>query len=169
MIRWIAAGSGSVDLPATAVRRIDVARKPADDTMISMPKMLLIATCAGGLVFAADVRADDSNVKFDAPGFVIKKPRPGPPDVKAQPLAWPRLDAGAVLCRSEADLLRLGQRRSGEAVDGPVDCQIIRIATAISIVQRKGPGRTQIQTSDPNGYGSGWTDVWLPEKAPVKR
>ncbi len=100
------------------------------------------------------------------PGLLIKKPKPGLPDVKSQPQAWPRLDPGAVLCRSEADLNRLAQRRSGEVVDGPVDCQIIRTPTAITIVQRAAPGRTEVRTSDAQASGSGWTDAWLPEKAP---
>jgi len=136
--------------------------------MISMPRMLLIAACAGALLIATPAGAqppNDSNVSLDAPGFLIKKPKPGPPEVKSQPLAWPRLDPGAVLCRTEADLDRLGERRRGEAVDGPIDCQIIRAATAISIVQRKGPGRAEVKTS---GRGAdavtGWTDAWLPDK-----
>ncbi|GEM_PF-1407556 len=141
--------------------------------MTSMPKILLAAVCAGTVVFAAQSRADDNgnndNIKFDAPGFTIKKPTKGAPDVKAQPLAWPRLDPGAVLCRSEDDLNRLGLRRSGETVDGPVDCQIIRAATGIVIVRRKGPGKTEVTTGDAKGSSSGWTDAWLPEKAPATR
>jgi hypothetical protein len=139
--------------------------------MISMPRMLLTGAFLWTLALAMPARAQigdsDSNIKLDAPGLLLKKPKPGLPDVKAQPLAWPRLDPGAVLCRSEADLARLAARRSGEAVDGPVDCQIIRAATAISIVQRKGPGRAEVRTSDPRADGvTGWTDAWLPEKAP---
>lgn len=137
--------------------------------MTTIPRILLIAVCAGGMAFSAARAADDSNVSFDAPGFVIKKPKPGLPDVKAQLLAWPRLDPGAVLCRSEADLNRLGLRRAGESVDGPIDCQIIRAATGVSIVQRKGPGKTEVTTGDAKTQASGWTDAWLPEKAPAKR
>lgn len=135
--------------------------------MISMPKIVLLAASAGAVFFATDGRAADSNVLFDAPGFTIKKPKPGAPDVKAQPLAWPRLDSGAVLCRSETDLHRLGLRRAGETVDGPIDCQIVRAPLGIAIVQRKGPGRTEVTTSDRKGSASGWTDAWLPEKAPA--
>jgi hypothetical protein len=133
-----------------------------------MPRMLLIAVCLGTLAIAAEAvaQSSDSNILFNAPGLLVKKPKPGPPEVRAQPLAWPRLDAGAVLCRSEADLLRLADRRRGEAVEGPVDCQILRAATSISIVQRKGLGRTEVQTTDPKAGGAGWTDAWLPEKAP---
>jgi hypothetical protein len=45
---------------------------------------------------------------------------------------------------------------------------VIRAATAISIIQRKGPGMTQISTTDPAAGGAGWTDAWLPDRAPVR-
>lgn len=131
--------------------------------------MLLITAGLATLSVAVPAGAqpsNDGNISLNAPGLLIKKPKPGLPDVKSQPQAWPRLDPGAVLCRSEADLNRLAQRRSGEVVDGPVDCQIIRTPTAITIVQRAAPGRTEVRTSDAQASGSGWTDAWLPEKAP---
>ena len=133
-------------------------------------RMLLIAACLGTLVITrpAGAQPNDSNVSFDAGGLMPKKAKPGLPDVRAQPLAWPRLDAGAVVCRTEEDLQRLGARRRGERVDGAVDCQIVRGATAITIVQRSGPGRTEVKTSDPRAAEwSGWTDAWLPEKGTV--
>ncbi len=136
--------------------------------MISIPRLLLIAACAGILAIAQPAGAQppsDSNVKFDAPGFLPKKPKPGLPDVKSQPLAWPRLDPGAVLCRTEEDLDKLGARRRNEPVDGPIDCHIIRAATAITIKQRRGPGKAEVQTADPRAESvTGWTDAWLPEK-----
>ena len=139
--------------------------------MISMPRMLLIGACLGAIAIAGPANAQppsDSNIKFDAPGFMPKKPKAGLPEVKAQPQAWPRLDPGAVLCRTEADLEKLGARRHGEVVDGKVDCQIIRAATAISIVQRKGPGKAEVKISDPNAEtATGWTDSWLPDKGKV--
>lgn len=138
--------------------------------MISKPRMLLlIGACLGTLALAAPAGAQssDSDVSFDAGALLPKKPKPGLPDVKAQPLAWPRLDAGAVLCRTEADLAKLAARRSGEAVDGSIDCRIIRAATAISIVQRKGPGRVEVKISGGTAdMGSGWTDAWLPDQPP---
>jgi hypothetical protein len=138
--------------------------------MKAKPRMLLIGACLGTLVMAmpAGAQPNDSNVSFDAGGLMPKKPKPGLPDVKAQPLAWPRLDPGAVVCRTEADLDKLGARRRGEQVDGSIDCQIIRAATAISIVQRSGPGRTEVKASDPRAAAlSGWTDAWLPDKGTV--
>jgi len=117
-------------------------------------------------LFVTAAYAQDSNVFLNAPGFLPKKPKPGLPDVKSQPAAWPRLDPGAVLCRTESDLDRLAARRRGEQVEGPVDCKVIRVPTAISIVQRSRPGLTEVQTTDAQAGGVGWTDVWLPERAP---
>ena len=138
--------------------------------MISTPRMLLIGACLGILAIAGPAEAEvPSNVTLDAPGLLIKKPKPGLPDVKAQPLAWPRLDPGAVLCRTPEDLQRLSARRRGESVDGPVDCQIIRAATAISIIQRNGPGMAEVKATDPRIADiTGWTDAWLPEKGPSR-
>jgi hypothetical protein len=138
--------------------------------MISIPSFLLRAACVGTMALATSALAQepptDSNIKFDAPGLMIKKPRPGPPDVKAPPQAWPRLEAGTVLCRTEDDLNRLAARRRGDPVSGPIGCQILRAVTPIYIVQRRGPGKTEVRTTDPQAGGAGWTDVWLPEKAP---
>jgi hypothetical protein len=137
--------------------------------MISKPRLLLAGALLGTLALAAPAKAQPSNsdISFDPGALAVKKPRAGLPDVKAQPLAWPRLDPGAVLCRTEADLEKLAARRSGQAVNGSIDCQIIRAATAISILQRQGPGKVEVKISDSSANGaSGWTDAWLPDKAP---
>jgi hypothetical protein len=140
--------------------------------MMSKPRSLLIGACLVALAIATPAVAqppNDSNVSFDAGGLLPKKPKPsGLPDVKAQPLAWPRLDPGAVICRTEADLAKLGARRSGEQVEGPIDCQIVRSATPISIVQRKGPGQVEVMISgSKTDTVTGWTNAWLPDKGTV--
>lgn len=117
----------------------------------------------------AAAQAQPSNVLLDAPGLLMKKPKPGAPDVKGPPVVWPRLDPGAVFCHSADDLRRLASRRAGEDVSGPIDCQIIRAPTGIAILQREGPGMVQVQTSDPRAGGVGWTDAWLPSKEPTSR
>lgn len=104
------------------------------------------------------------NVYFDAPGFLKKPPKSGPPAVKPQPLAWPRLDPGAVLCRTEVDLDRLSANRTGGPGGGPADCRIINQPTAISILERRSLGRTHVQVTGSDQEG--WTDAWLPEKGP---
>nr|WP_294527448.1 hypothetical protein [uncultured Rhodopila sp.] len=134
-----------------------------------MSPLRSLSAVAGVLVIAAGAMAQpptDSNVKFEAPGLLVKKPPPGPPEVKGPLQAWPRLEAGAVLCRTEDDLDRLAARHRGEAVGGPIGCQIMRASTPITVIQRKAQGRTEVRTNNPNAGGSGWTDVWLPERAP---
>ena len=115
-------------------------------------------------VAAVPTGAQAQNIIFDAPGLIIKKPGPGLPDVKPAPLAWPRLDPGAALCRQEADLERLASRRLGNE-DGPANCRIVTVPTAVTIMQRNGPGRTRVRLTDAANV-TGWTDVWLPEKGP---
>jgi hypothetical protein len=134
--------------------------------MVSTPGMLLVGACLVSLAVVTPAGAQRSNdSSFDPFGLSQRKPAPGLADVKPQPLAWPRLDPGAVLCRTEDDLDKLAARRHGESVEGPIDCKIIRAATAISIVQRKGPGRAEVKTSIPGSDGvTGWTDAWLPDK-----
>jgi hypothetical protein len=133
-------------------------------------KTTVLAVCIGisAVVFLAPVTAhaqdDNSNVLFDAPGFLPKKPKPGLPEVRAQPTVWPRLDPGAVFCHSADDLNRLAARRRGEPVEGSVNCQIIRVPTGISIVEREAGGVVQVKTTDPRAGGVGWTDAWLPNR-----
>ena len=123
----------------------------------------LLAIAVALAVIASQAVAQ--NVIFDAPGLLEKKAKPGAPDVKAAPQAWPRLDPGAALCRTEADLDRLAANRAHTEGAGPADCQIMRVPTAIQIVQRAGPGHTQVRLSE-QATTVGWTDVWLPDKAP---
>ncbi len=125
--------------------------------------------CLGALFVAPVARAQSGSDGGGLMDILVPKVKPNTlAAIKPQPQAWPRLDPGAIFCTSEADLSKLAARRSGQAVDGPVDCQIIRSATAISIVNRAGPGRSEVKISDPKaGDLTGWTDAWLPDKAPV--
>jgi hypothetical protein len=138
--------------------------------------LLSAMACFGCIAAAGPVLAQkgapvpgdgDSPIKFGS-GFMRERPAANSPGVKVQPQAWPRLDPGATICRSETDLDRLAARRRGDAVNGPVDCQIVRTATPIDILRRKGPGRTEVHIQAPGAaIQNGWTDAWLPEKAPV--
>jgi hypothetical protein len=118
---------------------------------------------AGCLLLPPSGWAQDK-VLLDAPAFTKQKPKPGPPDVRAPAQAWPRLDPGSALCRTEDDLARLSANRRGEA-GGPADCRIVSAPTAIEILQRKSPGRTEVRVSGRDS-AIGWTDVWLPERPP---
>ena len=108
--------------------------------------------------------ASAQNVILDAPGFLEKKKAPPPPPPRAPPTVWPRLDQGAVLCRTEYNMTA---RVSGGATLS-ADCRIIARPTGIQILSRQGPGHTQVKLSAA-GDETGWTDVWLPEKAPAAR
>jgi hypothetical protein len=100
-------------------------------------------------------------VIFDAPGMSPAKKGPAPPVARAPPTIWPRLDPGSVLCRTRDDLER-------HAATVPTDCQIIAQPTGIQILSRQGPGATEVKLNGPND-ATGWTDVWLPDKAPSRR
>ncbi len=120
------------------------------------------------LALPASAQVKDDTVTFAAPGLLEKKSDKKIPDVKAAPQAWPRLDPGSALCRTAEDLTRLTANRTHTAGGGPADCQIVHVATAVDVVQRQGAGRTQIRLTERPAV-LGWTDVWLPEKAPLKR
>ena len=130
-----------------------------------LPNRLTVVLAA--LLAAVCVPALAQNVILDAPGLIPKKPPPRAPDVKVQAGAWPRLEAGTVLCKAEADLDRVAANRGGGPGGGPVDCRILREPTAVTIKQRKG-GRSLVHFTDQPQI-TGWTDIWLPEKPPAGR
>jgi hypothetical protein len=92
---------------------------------------------------------------------------PTPPTTVAEP--WPRLDTGAILCKSRDDLVRRQmQVASGPdaAVPGPApDCHIVQKQTAIAILDRDGPSRTHVVLTDETKQ-TGWTDTYLPSARP---
>jgi len=99
---------------------------------------------------------------FKYEGMLAKPaPKAQAPEVRTPPVVWPRLDAGAVVCRTEADLLRRAAAMRGDP-GGPADCRIIGAPTGIQIIARHGPGRTEVQF----GKDTAWTDAWLPATPP---
>ena len=119
---------------------------------------------------AAAPFAAAQHIILDAPGFTQKKQAPLPP-VKPAPTVWPRLDPGAVLCRTSDDLerhaLNMTARVSGGGTQA-ADCRIIPQPTGIQIISRHGLGRTEVKINGADN-SVGWTDAWLPEKAPTTR
>ncbi len=91
------------------------------------------------------------------------------PETPSKPDAWPRLDPGAVFCRTAADMdqhlaavsARLDRRAS--AVPDSLGCSVIAFATPVTIIAREGPGRTQVRLSSPPGL-TGFTDAFLPDR-----
>ena len=123
---------------------------------------LLLAAAPALAQSPAPPPINNSNVNF---GGMLEKARPAPaaPDVPAPPMAWPRLDRGAVLCQTEDDLLRRAAILRGEPTD-PANCRPITAPTAVQIIQRAGPGSTEVKLTARNE--TGWTDAWLPPTPP---
>ena len=68
------------------------------------------------------------------------------------PEIWPRLEEGALICKSRDDLVRYQtQIAHGSSATTPgqaPDCHTIRKQTGIQILAHDGPSRTQIVTTD---------------------
>ncbi len=97
-----------------------------------------------------------------------KKPAP-PAEVKMALEPWPRLDPGAVFCRTAEDLRQhlaaVSARLDGSSTryaEAP-GCRVIRTRTAVAVLSREGPAHTQVQISAAPPE-TGWTDAFLPEK-----
>jgi hypothetical protein len=129
-----------------------------------------------GLIAAAAIAivppASAQHVLFDAPGLIGQKKVPAPPPPRGQPTVWPRLDPGAVICRTEDDLDRHAANMTARVNGGDTqaaDCRIVAVPTGIQILSRQGLGHTEIKLSPPGDTTTGWTDAWLPDKAPAAR
>jgi hypothetical protein len=126
--------------------------------------MLRLTLAGAMLLVAAPLSWAEPPPVVNYGGMLAKKPeKPQAPDVAAPPAVWPRLDTGAVVCRTQADLQRHAAAMLGQAT-GPADCRLINQATAINIVGRYGPGQTEVTIT---GTGeTAWTDAWLPANPP---
>jgi hypothetical protein len=91
------------------------------------------------------------------------------PDMPAVPEIWPRLEDGAVICKSREDLVRYQTQMASGASDATPgqapDCHTIRKRTGIQILAHDGPSRTQIVTTD-ESKETGWTNSYLPSTPP---
>jgi hypothetical protein len=91
-----------------------------------------------------------------------------PPQIKPDPQPWPRLDPGAVVCRSSADLVRYQTELGGAAstpVPVPSGCQIIQHTVGVKIIGHDGPSRTNVTISG-SRLTTGWTNVFFPANPP---
>ena len=78
------------------------------------------------------------------------------PKLAPQPLQ--RLDAGALLCKTENQLLQhesaVAARLDGQDAPEPVGCHLVQTMTAVAVVDRHGQNRTEVKAGDQLG----WTD-----------
>jgi hypothetical protein len=88
------------------------------------------------------------------------------PDV---PEIWPRLEDGALICKSRDDLARyqtqIANSASATTAGQAPDCHTIRKQTGIQILGHDCPSRTQIVTTD-ESKETGWTNSYLPSTSP---
>jgi hypothetical protein len=133
-------------------------------TLIRLGVLAAPLVCVSVMASAQVKPPDDSNINY---GGILQQKRTNseapPPAVVAAPMAWPRLDPGSVICRSQDDLQRRAALMRGEQA-APADCQPINQPTAIKILERSGPGATEVQITSNNE--TGWTDAWLPANPP---
>jgi hypothetical protein len=161
MAKTAVARYGSKNLHCAGLLRVGVAMLGS-----CMWRIMLVLVVLGPAVPCAW-----GQVIFDAPGMSPAKKAPGPPPPRAPPTIWPRLDPGSVLCRTRDDLERHAANMVARVSGGgtlPADCQIIPQPIGIQILSRQGPGATEVKRNGPND-ATGWTDVWLPDKAPTRR
>ena len=98
------------------------------------------------------------------------QPTPAPPSPAAIRIPWPRLDSGAILCKSRDDLVSFQTRAAAGPSDsaiGPApDCLVIPTRTAIKILDRDGPSRSHVVSTDSTRQ-NGWTNAYLPATPPA--
>ena len=125
----------------------------------------LAAMCALGAVdgAVAQRRAAPRDEEDD------KLPPSVPPPVSTLPpvrgISGPRLQPGAVLCRTETDLQRraaVNARRTDGDVDAgnPLEnCRLLNQERGVEVVDKHGMGRTEVKLK-PTGE-TGWTDAYV--------
>jgi hypothetical protein len=93
-----------------------------------------------------------------------------PTPLPALPEIWPRLEGGALICKSRDDLVRY-QAQIANAASAPTtagqasDCHTVSKQTGIQILDHDGPSRTRIVTTD-ESKETGWTNSYLPSTPP---
>jgi hypothetical protein len=96
-----------------------------------------------------------------------QSPAPTPPPAVPEP--WPRLDAGALLCKSRDALVRyqtqVADGASAATARKTSDCRAIDKQIGIQILDSDGPSRTQVVTTDESKQ-TGWTNTYLPSTPP---
>ena len=135
---------------------------------------LAMAAVIGCLVSGNAAMAQQNSRSSPAPRSRIdesddKLPPSVPPAVSTlapvRGVSGPRLEPGAVLCRTEEDLqhrAQVSQRRADGVADAgnPLEgCRLMAQERGVDIVDRHGMGRTEIKVKP--GGETGWTDAYV--------
>ena len=93
---------------------------------------------------------------------------PTPPQGVPEP--WPRLDVGALLCKSRDDLIKyqtlIADGASAATAIQAADCHTVEKQTGIQLLDTDGLSRTHIVTTD-DSKETGWTNAYLPSTPPA--
>jgi hypothetical protein len=77
-----------------------------------------------------------------------------------------RLDVGALICGTEAELRQhqavIMARIAGGDAPEPTGCRVVSQMVAVSVVDRDGPARTEVRLPGETAE-VGWTDVSIPD------
>ena len=98
-----------------------------------------------------------------------QQPAPSPSPTATSPTtdtpSGPRLEVGALFCQSHDDLVEYQTLVAGETSpkpgDQPPKCHRLEKQVGIQILNRDGPSRTQIVTTE-EPKQTGWTNAYLP-------
>jgi len=102
--------------------------------------------------------------QHDEPQQTSKQPS-APKGPVVIPEVWPRLDEGAVLCKTRDDLTRYQRQMAGATPGETAGCHAIKKQTGIQILDHDGISRTQVVTTD-DAKETGWTNAYLPSTPP---
>jgi hypothetical protein len=98
-----------------------------------------------------------------------QKRSPTPTPLPPVPEIWPRLEDGALICKSRDALARyqtqIANIASATTAGQAADCHTIRKQMGIQILDHDGSSRTQIVTTD-ESKETGWTNSYLPSTPP---
>jgi hypothetical protein len=151
--------------PRSTLRRVTPSCRLRRSLVIALLVLLSAVASSQAQLGNPNTRQRDNNQSGNQQPPSQSSPKP---TIVIVPELWPRLDVGALLCTSRDDLVKYQMKIAGDPVPaGPApDCRTIRKQTAIKILDRDGPSRTQIVTTDA-AKQTGWTNTYLPETPPA--
>ena len=130
---------------------------------------LLLATLAAALTLtilpaAAQTGEPGRHAGGARHGRANTPPAESPTAPKPTPEPIQRLDAGAMLCPSEAALQQhqtaIGARLNGTDAPEPTGCRLIQTRTPVAVLERHGPSHTEVRLPGPPEQ-IGWTDTMI--------